>query len=282
MNKYIAFDKLILFENQEIRLPCKFQEINSDLIEVYFENELYYKVANDYDFDNFRNEYIMIDNKITGFTDIEASIIQAKIAQYQELQELRDSKIKELDDYYSKALILQIENGFTFQVDLRSKYGAELLNIISSSIGSYNDEIKGKQIAIFFINIEENNKQTQIYCGCLNWIWQYIFEELLLYVKTTKQLKENYISVINNLTRKELKNLSFDFPKAEGIKINVSKTVQELLKISNDSTLDGNKIIVPEYVKEAIRRVNRELFRYVNEEELKTYINNVINKSWFE
>lgn len=282
MNKYIAFDKLILFENQEIRLPCKFQEINSDLIEVYFENELYYKVANDYDFDNFRNEYIMIDNKITGFTDIEASIIQAKIAQYQELQELRDSKIKELDDYYSKALILQIENGFTFQVDLRSKYGAELLNIISSSIGSYNDEIKGKQIAIFFINIEENNKQTQIYCGCLNWIWQYIFEELLLYVKTTKQLKENYISVINNLTRKELKNLSFDFPKAEGIKINVSKTVQELLKISNDSTLDGNKIIVPEYIKEAIRRVNRELFRYVNEEELKTYINNIINKSWFE
>jgi hypothetical protein len=282
MNKYIAFDKLILFENQEIRLPCKFQEINSDLIEVYFENELYYKVANDYDFDNFRNEYIMIDNKITGFTDIEASIIQAKIAQYQELQELRDSKIKELDDYYSKALILQIENGFTFQVDLRSKYGAELLNIISSSIGSYNDEIKGKQIAIFFINIEENNKQTQIYCGCLNWIWQYIFEELLLYVKTTKQLKENYISVINNLTRKELKNLSFDFPKAEGIKINVSKTIQELLTISNDSTLDGNKIIVPEYVKEAIRRVNRELFRYVNEEELKTYINNVINKSWFE
>ena len=79
-----------------------------------------------------------------------------------------------------------------------------------------------------------------------------------------------------------MKNLSFDFPKAEGIKINVSKTVQELLKISNDSTLDGNKIIVPEYIKEAIRRVNRELFRYVNEEELKTYINNVINKSWFE
>jgi len=282
MNKYIAFDKPVLFENQEVAFPYKLQEFQSDLIQVYFEDEIYYKVSADYDFENFRPNYILIDNKIVEFTKDNATSFQARILQYQSLQESRAGKIKELDDYYSKALILQIENGFTFQVDLRSKYGAELLNIISNSIGSYNDEIKGKQIAIFFINIEENNKQTQIYCGCLNWIWQYIFEELLFYVKTTKQLKENYISAINNYSYKELKNLSFDFPKPEGIKINVSKTVQELLKISNDNALDGNKIIVPEYVKEAIRRVNRELFRYANEEELKAYINNVINKSWFE
>jgi hypothetical protein len=282
MTKYIAFNNLISFNNQEIRIPYKIQELESNLSEVYIDDELYYQVNDDYDFENFRNQYVMVDNIIKEFKKNEAMILEAQISQYQSLQIVKAEKRKLVDDLYSKALILQIENGFTFQIDLRSKYGAELLNIISSSIGSYNDEINGKQIAIFFINIEENNKQTQIYCGCLNWIWQYIFEELLLYVKTTKQLKENYISVINNLTRKELKNLSFDFPKAEGIKINVSKTVQELLKISNDSTLDGNKIIVPEYVKEAIRRVNRELFRYVNEEELKTYINNVINKSWFE
>lgn len=282
MTKYIAFDKPILFNKQEIRIPYKLEEFDSDFIEMYFNDELYYKVPDEYDFEANRAEFMLIDNNIKQFTKEEAMSFQAEIFQYQALQDLRAQKINLVDELYSKALILQIENGFTFQIDLRTKYGAELLSIIQNSIGSYTDENKSKQITTFFISIDENYKQKQIYCACYNWIWQYIFEELLFYVKTTKQLKENYISAINNYSYKELKNLSFDFPKPEGIKINVSKTIQELLTISNDITLDGNKIIVPEYVKEAIRRVNRELFRYAKEEELKAYINNVINKSWFE
>lgn len=282
MTKYIAFNNPISFNNQEIRIPYKIQELESNLSEVYIDDELYYQVNDDYDFENFRNQYIMIEKIIKEFKKDDAMIFEAQIFQYQSLEIIKAEKRKLVDDLYSQALILQIENGFTFQIDLRSKYGAELLNIIANSIGSYADEFKSKQIITFFVNIEENNKQKQIYCACYNWIWQYIFEELLFYVKTTKQLKENYISAINNYSYKELKNLSFDFPKPEGIKINVSKTIQELLTISNDITLDGNKIIVPEYVKEAIRRVNRELFRYAKEEELKAYINNVINKSWFE
>ena len=282
MNKYIAFDKLILFENQEIKLPCKFQEIDSDLIEVYFNSELYYKVANDYDFDNFRNQYIMVDNKLEEFGKNEAMIFEVQISQYQSLQMIKAEKIKLIDELYSKALILQIENGFTFQIDLRSKYGAELLNIVANSIGSYTDEVKSKKITTFFVNVIENNKQKQIYCACYNWIWQYIFEELLLYVKIIKQLKENFIASIENSSAKELRKIEFNFAREDGIKINVSKTIQKLLEIISDVDAMGNTIVIPEFVKEAIRKENRELFKYSEQEEIKNNINTIVNKSWFQ
>lgn len=209
-------------------------------------------------------------------------ITEAEYLLEKEKSRLIDEKRKLVDNLYSKALILQIENGFTFSIDLRSKYGAELLNIITNSIGSYADEFKSKQVITFFVNIEENNKQKQIYCACYNWIWQYIFEELLFYVKTIKQLKENFIAVIENSTPEELKEIEFNFTKENGIKINVSKTIQKLLEITSDVDSKGNTIAIPEFVKEAIRKTNRELFRYSEQEEIKTNINAIINKSWFE
>lgn len=282
MTKYIAFNNLISFNNQEIRIPYKIQELESNLSEAYIDDELYYQVNDDYDFENFRNQYVMVDNIIKEFKKNEAMILEAQISQYQSLQIVKAEKRKLVDDLYSKALILQIENGFTFQIDLRSKYGAELLNIITNSIGSYADEFKSKQITTFFVNIEEDNKQKQIYCACYNWIWQYIFEELLLYIKRIKQLKENFIANIENSTAKELKEIEFNFTKENGIKINVSKTIQKLLEITSDVDSKGNAIIIPEFVKEAIRKTNRELFKYSEQEEIKKSINTVINKSWFE
>ena len=282
MTKYIAYNNPISFNNQEIRIPYKIQELESNLSEVYIDDELYYQVNDDYDFENFRNQYIMVDKIIKEFKKNEAMILEAQISQYQSLQIVKAEKRKLVDDLYSKALILQIENGFTFQIDLRSKYGAELLNIIANSIGSYADEFKSKQVITFFVNIEENNKQKQIYCACYNWIWQYIFEELLLYIKRVKQLKENFIVVIENSTAKELKEIEFNFIKENGIKINVSKTIQKLLEITSDVDSKGNTIIIPEFVKEAIRKTNRELFKYSEQEEIKKSIDTVINKSWFE
>lgn len=282
MTKYIAFNNPISFNNQEIRIPYKIQELESNLSEVYIEDELYYQVNDDYDFENFRNQYIMIDKIIKEFKKDDAMIFEAQIFQYQSLEIIKAEKRKLVDDLYSQALILQIENGFTFQIDLRSKYGAELLNIIANSIGSYADEFKSKQVITFFVNIEENNKQKQIYCACYNWIWQYIFEELLFYVKTIKQLKENFIAVIENSTAKELKEIEFNFTKENGIKINVSKTIQKLLEITSDVDSKGSVIVIPEFVKEAIRKTNRELFKYSEQEEIKTNINTIINKSWFE
>lgn len=282
MTKYIAFNNPISFNNQEIRIPYKIQELESNLSEVYIDDELYYQVNDDYDFENFRNQYVMVDNIIKEFKKNEAMILEAQISQYQSLQIVKAEKRKLVDNLYSKALILQIENGFTFQIDLRSKYGAELLNIIANSIGSYADEFKSKQVITFFVNIEENNKQKQIYCACYNWIWQYIFEELLLYIKRIKQLKESFIAVIENSTAKELKEIEFNFTKENGIKINVSKTIQELLEITSDVDSKGNAIIIPEFVKEAIRKTNRELFKYSEQEEIKKSIDTVINKSWFE
>lgn len=282
MTKYIAFNNPISFNNQEIRIPYKIQELESNLSEVYIDDELYYQVNDDYDFENFRNQYIMVDKIIKEFKKDDAMIFEAQIFQYQSLEIIKAEKRKLVDDLYSQALILQIENGFTFSIDLRSKYGAELLNIIANSIGSYADEFKSKQVITFFVNIEENNKQKQIYCACYNWIWQYIFEELLFYVKTIKQLKENFIAVIENSTAKELKEIEFNFTKENGIKINVSKTIQKLLEITSDVDSKGNVIVIPEFVKEAIRKTNRELFKYSEQEEIKTNINTIINKSWFE
>jgi hypothetical protein len=103
-----------------------------------------------------------------------------------------------IDDLYSKSLILHIQNGFAFDIDLRSKDGDNLLAIINNSLGSYTDVVKGKKVVEFFITIQEGFAQTQISCRCLNWIWQYIFEELLAYVKATKQLKENLIAKIDS------------------------------------------------------------------------------------
>ena len=202
MKKYIAFNNSISFKNQEIKIPYKIQELESNLSEVYIDDELYYQVNDNYDFENFKNQYIMVDKIIKEFTKDDAMIFEAQILQNQSLEIIKAEKRKLVDDLYSKALILQIENGFTFQIDLRSKYGDQLLNIIANSIGSYVDEFKSRQVITFFVNIEENNKQKQIYISCYNWIWQYIFEELLFYIKATKQLKESFIAVIENSTSK--------------------------------------------------------------------------------
>jgi|688.fasta_scaffold330359_2 hypothetical protein len=282
MKKYIAFNNSISFKNQEIKIPYKIQELESNLSEVYIDDELYYQVNDNYDFENFKNQYIMVDKIIKEFTKDDAMIFEAQILQNQSLEIIKAEKRKLVDDLYSKALILQIENGFTFQIDLRSKYGDQLLNIIANSIGSYVDEFKSRQVITFFVNIEENNKQKQIYISCYNWIWQYIFEELLFYIKATKQLKESFIAVIENSTSKELKEIQFNFTKENGIKINVSKTIQQLLEIVDDVDPVGNIITIPEFVKEAIRRTNRELFKYAEQEAIKISINEIINKSWFD
>lgn len=282
MKKYIAFNNPISFKNQEIKIPYKIQELESNLSEVYIDDELYYQVNDNYDFENFKNQYIMVDKIIKEFTKDDAMIFEAQILQNQSLEIIKAEKRKLVDDLYSKALILQIENGFTFQIDLRSKYGDQLLNIIANSIGSYVDEFKSRQVITFFVNIEENNKQKQIYISCYNWIWQYIFEELLFYIKATKQLKESFIAVIENSTSKELKEIQFNFTKENGIKINVSKTIQQLLEIVDDVDPVGNIITIPEFVKEAIRRTNRELFKYAEQEAIKISINEIINKSWFD
>lgn len=198
------------------------------------------------------------------------------------LMALKKEKIEILNQNYAKSLTLSIANGFTFKIDLRSKLGDRLLEIIKNSLGSYEDEIKGQKTTTFFVNIEEGSGQKQIICNCLNWIWQYIFEDLISYLKITKQIKENLISSINSSSLAELENIKLNFPKPDGIKINISKTIKILLEIIDDVSLDGNRITIPEYVKIAIREVNRELFRYSKQEELEKDIAGIMINSWFE
>ena len=229
---------------------------------------------------NFKN--VVSGEDFGSMFDAWIEITEEEYSLVEEKNKLIDEKKRLVDDLYSKALILQIENGFTFSIDLREKHGNELLNIISNSIGSYTDEVKSKQITTFFINIEENNKQKQIYCACYNWIWQYIFEELLLYIKRVKQLKENFITVIENSTVKELKEIEFNFIKEDGIKLDVSKTLQKLLEIVSDVDSKGNVIVIPEFVKEAVKKTNKKFFRYSEQEEIRASIDTVINKSWFQ
>ena len=57
MKKYIAFNNPISFNQQEIKIPYKIQELQSNLSEIYIDDELYYQVSDDYDFENFRNQY---------------------------------------------------------------------------------------------------------------------------------------------------------------------------------------------------------------------------------
>lgn len=187
-----------------------------------------------------------------------------------------------IDDLYSKSLILHIQNGFAFTVDLRSKDGDNLLAIINNSLGSYTDEIKGKKAEEFFITIQEGSAQKQISCRCLNWIWQYVFEELLVYVKATKQLKENLIAKIDSCSSlEELQKMELNFYKPDGLTIDISDTIQTLLMTSTDFDSNGNVIKIPQYAIDAIRNANRELFRYVSQSQAENNIKSSINQSWF-
>ena len=121
----------------------------------------------------------------------------------------------------------------------------------------------------------------QIACDCLNWLWQHLFEDLLLYAKATKQLKEKFNSIINSISRKELKEKQFNFPKPNGIIIDISQVIAELLNLNRDQTSDGETVNIPEYVKQAIKSSNREIFKYSHNEELETDIATIVNKSWF-
>ena len=179
-------------------------------------------------------------------------------------------------------MILQIQNGFAFNIDLRSKDGDNLLAIINNSLGSYTDEIKGKKVVEFFITIQEGLAQTQISCRCLNWIWQYIFEELLAYVKATKQLKENLIAKIDSCSSlEELQKMELNFYKPNGLTIDSSDTIQTLLMTSTDFDSNGNVINIPQYAIDAIRSANRKLFGYVSQSQAENNIKSSINQSWF-
>jgi hypothetical protein len=115
----------------------------------------------------------------------------------------------------------------------------------------------------------------------LNWIWQYIFEELLAYVKATKQLKENLIAKIDSCSLEELQEVQLNFYKPDGITLDISATIQTLLITSIDSNSNENVINIPPYVIEAIRNANRELFRYVSQSQAENNIRLSINQSWF-
>jgi|LakMenEpi03Aug12_release.lakeMendotaPanAssembly.Ray.scaffolds.fasta_scaffold673016_1 hypothetical protein len=279
--------KFIKFDTYGI--PCEVIENDIDL-ELFFKNNCpHYRVPDDYDFENFKSRFVLVDGKLKELSREDSIQYELYKAKSEELINVKKNLITEIDNRYNSCLLLTIENGFRFSVNLRDKNGTELLNIIKSSIGSYVDDIKGKKTQTFFITILEAGIERQIQCSCLNWLWQYIFEELLTYVVSMKQLKDNYILDINSIddynkikTIKKTFDDNFIFPKKDGLKINVSKTISKLLDLIKDTNSLGQQITIPSYVKNAIINVNRELFRYVDNNNIILTTREILKNSWFE
>lgn len=265
MNKFISFS------NQGLPIECILDDSESS--EVIKGDIVYYRVSDNYDFDNNRVQYIFVNGLVKELTENESLQFQADIAKKQALERAKLLKIEDIDKSYSSSLILNVIYSFPFKLDLRSKYGEEFIKVVLLSIGSYSDEYKGKQISKLFFEIESNNSKKQVQCSFCNWIWQYLFEELLDYMKVAKQLKDIYTIEVNNATKIDsFSEKQFVFPYPNGLSIDVDSIMSKL------STLDeDNGIVIPRYVKDTLGTCG--LFVVAADENIIKEINTLVSNS---
>jgi hypothetical protein len=267
-------NKFVNFSNEGLPVECILD--SSEWAEIIKDNTVFYRVPDYYDFENNIAQFVLLDGKIKELTESEAIYFQINIYKSKELEKNKLSKIDELNIKYSNSMVINITNSFSFKIDLQSKYGLEFLKIIQSSIGSYSDIVNAKKKSKFYIEILEDNKRRQIQCVCYNWIWLYLFDELLSYVKDNNQFKEIYRLKINNINDIEsLKKINIEFTYPNGLNINISRTIEKLLSIDKDGDIE-----IPIYVKDAIVAVDRKLFTYSSIENINSDISLHISNSW--
>lgn len=276
-NRYFAnFSENGILENiitLECIIPVAYLNLQGeDLMEKL---ELFFPIGSTY-FENEKTYYqLPINTEITQ--DFCYKLVDNNLVyDPQILEELKLEKISQLEQIYNKALNLTITNSFTFNINLRSPEGDAFCNILKMAQGAYSDIKIGSKTQRFFTKVEEVDGLQMIECNAFNWIWLYLFEEVLPYMQNTKQLKEKYITDIQNTkTIKDLDSLDLKFPFSEGLKINISNVVEELLKIQNDGNLQ-----IPEYVKAGINAMDRKIFRYTKVDDVVKNTQTILNDSW--
>jgi hypothetical protein len=161
---------------------------------------------------------------------------------------LKSSLTKRLNKSYENTRKLHIKNGYTFTIDLSSDEGKELINIINKSIVDVPDLNSVKEDAFksypFFIKIQvinekgnETEKLLEIFI--LNWLWKYIFEEIINFTIYNKKLYEKYKEEINNTNDVDsLKNFAIEFNYPEGLTLNVNNILKEIMQIATGKQTD--------------------------------------------
>ena len=122
-------------------------------------------------------------------------------------------------------------------------------------------------VQTFFTTITEkdvNNNDVfkQIECKIINWIWDCIFNNFTLYLELQKQLNENYyLQILNAKDIQTVQNMKFVFSLP--LSIDVSEIIQ-ILQQQATISLNGIDVAIPSFVKNAISKINREIFKEVN------------------
>jgi len=201
---------------------------------------------------------------------------------------IQEQKIQDLSIIYNNSIQLNIKNGYSFTINLNSRIGQDLMEIIDNAKDSVynttlNNDVKAKMIQTFFItistkDINNNTFYKQIQCSILNWLWDCIFNTLKPYIMFQSQLNEFYINqIMNTKDILVLQNMEFIFNKP--LTIYVDDIIKHL-KENTTITLNNETIQIPEFVKIALNTINQEIFIETNVKSIIDMQNVILSSSF--
>ena len=173
-------------------------------------------------------EVLLLDNKIVFVNFLETLSLQNK----------KILLLAKLDAKYQNTRQIHIENGYQFIIDLASNSGKEFIEKIKIScnqIQDYNTATNFQAHSYFqTITIIQDGKemQKQIEVLMLNWLWKYVFEEVLVYIEENKKKYEAFKKDIeNSVLINELLSIDIQFPMPDGLTLDVNKVFDKLIDV---------------------------------------------------
>lgn len=186
--------------------------------------------------------------------------------------------IEKIFSLYNEAIKIRVKNGVDFTISLSSSDGEALLKIISNSVGSYTDENKAREVFSFFAEENLNGIKTQHETRMYAWLWQYLFGELPFIYQKLSQLKKNLLMLVDSCKSVEdVEAIDVSFPA--GFCIDISETMRYILSREKDE-INGEEIIIPDFIKSSIQGMNREIFYQVAAKDISKEIYDIVNKSF--
>ena len=203
MSKFLHFNNL--------GIPIELIENISDISEIIIQSKKFFKVAQDYDFENNRFRYVLIDGILTELSVSEALTFQSLLS-------LKRKKENELNNAYNISKVITIQNtygGKTYSIVIDNNT-PEREMFFKKMESATREDIAPNTVITYH---QKNNSNIYSFAS-IPYIWQYIFSKFFLSTRTSgfeqntrdynKQLFDEYlIKVQNAKTKAEIENLVF-------------------------------------------------------------------------
>jgi len=177
-----------------------------------------------------------------------------------QIAELTTTLLAELEDKHKSSSQIHIKNGYKFTIYLYDDYGKEFIKLIEQSCSQINDYNSASDDSIklikYFIKFTKDSKQIQLSIEVLNWIWRYVFEEVLIYFKNNRQIYDALkLKIDFAASKEELEAIEIKFISNNGLSLDITKTMIKLL--------NSAKGIEDDYYRESFKSLDSDTGQYI-------------------